>query len=100
MNGKGFRKGRNSVSNADPKKGRKSRRSTNYRKNKAAKLRSEFGTITIKNDLRCAMLNVNDLNEATLAGVKNTLSHKKVDICMLLETKRRLEENGISIDID
>ena len=45
------------------------------------------------------MLNVDGLNESSFADVKYVLSNKSPDICILLETKRRLEEDGFCLDI-
>ena len=56
-------------------------------RNKHAKLRESFGTIQTKNVLRCSLLNVNGLSEASLATVATVVGSEKPDIVILLETK-------------
>ena len=68
-------------------------------RNKHAKLRESFGTIQTKNVLRCSLLNVNGLSEASLANVETVVGSEKPDIVILLETKRRAEESGIDISV-
>ena len=66
---------------------------------RSAKLRASYGIIGKKNKLKCCLLNVDGLNESSFADVKQVLSSKSPDICILLETKRRLEDDGIDIDV-
>ena len=97
---KPFRKGRNAVSNANKARGRISRRSTKNFKLKSAKLKESIGVIETKDKLKCALLNTDGLQLPTLSYVRSTLLENPVDICILLETKRRLEETNFSIDVD
>ena len=53
-----------------------------------------------KRSLTCSLLNVNGLNEASLADVRSTLAQRKPDLCVILETKRRAEEQGLNIEVD
>ena len=46
--------------------------------------------IQTKNVLRCSLLNINGLNEASLANVETVVGAEKPDIIFLLETKRRI----------
>ena len=97
---RGFRKGRNSVSNRNisHEKARQRRRHTRSL-HKSSLLKESCGSIQKKTKLKCCMLNVNGLNDSTLADVKNVLATKCPDICILLETKRRFEDEGINLDI-
>ena len=67
---------------------------------KRAKLRGTYGTIGVKRTLRCAYLNVDGLGPGTFDDVVSTVRMKNPDLCVLLETKRRLEEVGLDIEID
>ena len=51
---------------------------------KHAKLRESVGTIGTKNVLRCSMLNINGLSEASLNNVETVLNTEKPDIVILL----------------
>lgn len=53
-----------------------------------------------KDDLVIGALNTDGLTLTTLYDVTDTLKRKKIDICFLLETKRRLGEIRHEIDID
>jgi hypothetical protein len=64
------------------------------------KLRSVVGVIVRKQDLRCAMLNVDGLSHSTLEDVRQLLARRKPDVCIILETKRRQEEIGIDISVE
>ena len=55
--------------------------------------------IQTKNVLRCSLLNINGLNEASLANVGTVVGAEKPDIIFLLETKRRMEESDIDINV-
>ena len=67
--------------------------------NKAVKLRESFGVKDSKKTLRSALLNVDGLDEVSLEDVKSTVSRKKPDVVLLLETKRRLETCDIDANI-
>ena len=97
-----YRKGRNSRSGrAVPRHiYRDRKRNTRSRVAKHVKLRDSSGFIQHKKSLKCSLLNVNGLSEASLDNVKDILSRKQPDVCILLETKRRLEDADISADID
>ena len=98
----GFRQGRNSGSNKKSSSFEKRRIASRSTKNfiqKSAKLKSSFGAILKQSKLKTCLLNVDGLNESSFADVKNVLSNKSPDICILLETKRRLEEDGFCLDI-
>ena len=97
---KPFRKGRNHVSNANKVLGRQNRRSTKQLRLKYVKLRVSYGLVETKDKLKCAMLNVNGLDLPSLSYVRSTLTENPVDLCILLETKRRNPEPGYSIDED
>ena len=94
-----FRRGRNSTTNFK-RTSQTRKRSTRDWVHKSVKLKDSYGAINSKKRLKCAMLNVDGLSEGTLADVKSVLSRRKPDVCVLLETKRRLEEGGLCIDID
>ena len=67
--------------------------------NKAVKLCESFGVKDSKKTLRSALLNVDGLDEVSLEDVKSTVSRKKPDVVLLLETKRRLETCDIDANI-
>ena len=69
-------------------------------KSRTVKLRSVVGVIERKNDLRCAMLNVDGLSMSTLEDVKEVFQKKKPDIAFILETKRREEEIALDARVD
>ena len=96
-----FRKGRNSVSgnNVSKEKIRIRKRSMGNWKHKSVRMKESFGAVTMKEKLVCSLLNVDGLNESSLADVKEVLSTKKPDICILLETKRRFEDEETPIDV-
>ena len=93
----GFRMGRNSRKHASVSK--QCRRSSKNLIHKSVKLKDSFGGIRTKKRLQCSLLNVNGLTAAALADVKDVLSRKQPDICCLIETKRRLEDDGLCLDI-
>ena len=78
---------------------RSKRRFNQCRAMKCAKLKDSVGTVQTKNLLRCSLLNVDGLNEASMSNVENTIAAKKLDIVVLLETKRRAEEAGLDITV-
>ena len=75
------------------------RRHRQFRAVKHVKLRESTGIVQTKRKLRCSLLNVDGLSEASLANVETTIASKRPDIVALLETKRRVEETGIDISI-
>ena len=75
------------------------RRINQFRAVKRAKLRDSVGVIHTKNLLRCALLNVDGLNEASLNSVENLMVEKKPDVVFLLETKRRVELSEMDISV-
>ena len=85
----GFRKGRNTVS-GNLKVTRESLRIRNRSmKNwvhKSARRKDSFGAVSRKENLVCALLNVDGLTESSFADVKEVLSSKRPDVCLLLET--------------
>ena len=79
---------------------RSKKRVRHYRnKRKHTQLRESYGTIDTKNVLRCSLLNINGLNEASLANVETVVGAEEPDLIFLLETKRRMEESGIDISM-
>ena len=46
------------------------------------------------------MLNVDGLSHSTLEDVRDALDRKRLDFCVLLETKRRSEDIGLDISLD
>ena len=66
---------------------------------RSVKLRETHGVRNSKKVLRSALLNVDGLDEVTLEDVKTTVSSKKPDIVVLLETKRRVECCDVAADI-
>ena len=97
---RGFRRGRNSVSNHNVsfEKARQRKRQTRSL-HKSSLLKESCGSIQKKTKLKCCLLNVNGLSDSTLADVKNVFASKSPDICVLLETKRRFEDEGMNLDI-
>ena len=91
--------GRGSSRSSSKEQVHRSKRSTRRLKGTKAKLRESVGVIHSKKFLRSSLLNVDGLNEVTLADVEGTVVTQKHDIVILLETKRRAEENGIDIKI-
>ena len=97
-----FRTGRNSRSGLGTS-GQKSKqlhsRFKKFRVNKRVKLRESVGVIKVKNSLKTSLLNVDGYTEASFIDVRETISKTDPDICYILETKRRLEEQGSDISI-
>ena len=98
----GFRRGRNLGSNISrsQKKCRVNQRRTKDWVHRSVRLKDSYGALSSKKKLKCALLNVDGYTEDTFEDVKNVLSRKQPDVCILLETKRRLEEDGLCVDID
>ena len=63
------------------------------------KLRDGVGVVGKKQVLRLGLLNVDGLSHSTLEDVRSALHMKSLDVCILLETKRREEELGSDISI-
>ena len=97
----GFRRGRNSRSNTSASKQscHTRKRRTRDWVHKSVRLKESFGGIRAKKKLQCSLLNVNGLTAATLADVREVLSRKQPDLCILIETKRRLEADELCIDV-
>ena len=75
---------------------RQSRKWSNHR----VKLRGQVGLVGRKSALSLGLLNVDGLSPSTLEDVKSALRMKSLDVCVLLETKRRFEDEGCDISID
>ena len=63
------------------------------------KLRDSRGYIQKKQHLRVGLLNVDGLSLSSFEDVKTVLRDKSLDLCFLLETKRRFEERGSDISV-
>ena len=101
--GRNFRQGRNSGSNrpaASSKQQHSSRRTNGAWLHKSLRRRELYGVAATKKTLTLSLLNVNGLNEASLADVRSTLTQRKPDLCIILETKRRDEDHGLNIEIE
>ena len=79
---------------------RNSRRNLKSSRNKRIKLRNEIGVINYQNSLHLGLLNIDGLSNSSFEDVKSALSELSLDICVLLETKRRLEEMATDITVD
>ena len=80
----------------------KRRRNINkYRAIKQTKLRDResVGNIITKKVLRCSLLNVDGLNEVSLANIESIAGTQRPDVVFILETKRRAEEEGLDISV-
>ena len=75
------------------------RRSNNQLRSNRIKRKKAVQTVQTKNILRCSLLNVDGLGEASLSNVVKVVESEKPDIVILLETKRRVEESGINIAV-
>ena len=64
------------------------------------KLRQQVGIIERKHSLKFGFLNVDGLSASTLEDVQSVLNQKSLDLCILVETKRRHEEIGSDISIN
>ena len=98
-----FRKGRNNRSNKvflTSGARRVHHRLRKFKVNKRAKLKESVGFIKVKNNLKSSLLNVDGLSEEALVDVKKTVLETVPDVCVILETKRRLEETGHDISIE
>ena len=100
LNKTGFRRGRNSKYRSySNKRIRLIERNARTLVHKSVRLKESFGAIGTKKKLSCALLNVDGLTDASLTDVKDVLFRKKPDLCVLLETKIRLEEEGPCLDV-
>ena len=63
------------------------------------KLRDSRGFLEKKKCLRAGLLNVDGLSLSSFEDVKSALHNKSLDLCFLLETKRRFEEQGSDISV-
>ena len=63
------------------------------------KLRGRVGVVGRKHDLSLGLLNVDGLSPSALEDVQSTVRARSLDVCVLLETKRRFEEVGSDIRI-
>ena len=99
--GPGFRRGRNSGSNPHVPIGKANlrKRITRSRIHRSARLKDSYGAIKTKEKLQFSLLNVDGLNETSFADVKDVLSRKQPDLCVLLETKHRLEDDCLCLDV-
>ena len=70
-----------------------------YRSIKLAKKRDPAPHNPTKTVLRCSLLNVDGLTEASLHNVEDVVGSQKPDVVILLETKRRLESSDIDISV-
>ena len=52
-----------------------------------------------KKVLRCSILNVDGMSEASLVNVESVVGTHKPDVVFLLETKRRAEEDGMDMSL-
>ena len=63
------------------------------------KLREATGFIQPKQQLSLGLLNVDGLSPSSFEDVRTVLLEKSLDVCFLLETKRRYEEQGSDISV-
>ena len=68
--------------------------------NQRVKLRGQVGVVGRKSSLNLGLLNVDGLSPSSLEDVQSALSMKSLDICILLESKRRFEDVGSDISIE
>ena len=93
-----FRKGR-PKGNGSFEKNRVGRRSSRNLVHKSVRLKESYGAIGSKKKLTCSLLNVDGLSDASLADVRDVLARKQPDLCVILETKIRFEEEGLCLDV-
>ena len=74
------------------------RHSRKWNTNKV-KLRGRVGVVGRKHDLSVGLLNVDGFSPSALEDVKTAVRMKSLDICVILETKRRSEDVGSDISI-
>ena len=71
-----------------------------FRIHRKAKLRETVGVIDVKQSLNIGLLNVDGFSEQAKWDIDNTMGRKNLDVCILLETKRRREEIPLAVDIE
>lgn len=69
------------------------------RVNHRVKLRQQVGVLDKKSSLKLGLLNVDGLSSSSLEDIQLTLQQKSLDVCIILETKRRQEEFASDISI-
>lgn len=96
-----FRSGRNLTNNVSLSKMKRQihRRNTRNWVHKSVGRKDSYGFVQPKSRLKLGMLNVDGCTRDTFADVKDVLLRKKMDMCILLETKRRIEEDDDSLAI-
>ena len=89
-----FRSGRNCASNLTFSKMKRqmNHRRTNNLVRRSVGRKDSYGFVQPKSRLKLGMLNVDGCSQDTLADVRDVLLHKGLDVCVLLETKNRLED--------
>ena len=100
---RGFRRGRNSGSNrrtANARKGLSSKRRNESWPHKSVRRKEYRGVVGSKKTLICSMLNVDGYSEATFSDVRSTLTQRRPDLCIIIESKRRFEEQGMNIEVE
>ena len=75
------------------------RRSRRQQVHRVSKKKQLPGVEESKNSLTCGLLNTDGLGAGTFVDVENTILKKDLDFCVLLETKRRVEDPGSNIEI-
>ena len=79
---------------------RRAKRTTRkYKRLRQARQRNPVACIPDKRILRCSLLNVDGMSEDSLVNVESVIGSHKPDVVFLLETKRRVEEDGIDISL-
>ena len=69
-------------------------------RNTRVKLRENIGGIGTKHYLKLGLLNVDGLSASSFEDIQSALTQKSLDVCVLLETKRRHEDIGSDIKVD
>ena len=87
-------------SGAGYQRDRKFKRDAKRWRTQRVRLRENVGVVGSKNFLKLGLLNVDGLSPSSLEDVKSALNQKVLDVCVLLETKRRHEDIGSNIKID
>ena len=78
---------------------RNSIRQTRNKKRQRLKNEGRIGVVDRKHSLKLGLLNVDGLSASTFEDVQSVIDRKSLDVCILLETKRRHEEIGTDITI-
>ena len=91
--------GRKINSTDDYQRWRNRTRRTQSKTHQRMKQKGQIGVIDRKKSLRIGLLNVDGLSSSTLEDVQSAIDRKSLDVCILLETKRRHEDIGIDIAI-